>query len=125
MAVERLKVSSNITALAKELGVPRMQLYRWLRALELPEKAENWSAAAVFEQNRNRSLQEVLAESRQVYRDLLQALQPLSDEDLNDPGRYKDMPAVWQPWNLISENTYEHYADHANDIRAWLDKPAA
>jgi len=45
MAVERLKVSSNITALAKELGVPRMQLYRWLRALDLPEKAENWSAA--------------------------------------------------------------------------------
>ena len=45
MAVQRLKVSPNITALAKDLGVPRMQLYRWLRTLELPEKAENWSAA--------------------------------------------------------------------------------
>jgi hypothetical protein len=89
---------------------------------DLPQNERN---AAVFEQNRNRALQEVLAESRQVYGDLLQALAPLSDEDLNDPGGYKDMPAVWQPWNLISENTYEHYADHANDIRAWLNKSAA
>src|SRR5438876_8434388 len=47
---------------------------------DLPQNERN---AAVFEQNRNRSLQEVVAESRQVYRDLLEALQPLSDEDLN------------------------------------------
>src|SRR5438552_7081604 len=42
------------------------ELWNW------PQTERN---AAVFEQNRHRSLREVLAESRQVYHDLLQALE--------------------------------------------------
>ena len=73
---------------------------------------------AIYDSNRDRSLQEVLAESRQVQAELGELLAGLSESDLTDPGRYKDMPAEWQPWKLIAENTYEHYHDHAQAIGA-------
>jgi Transposase len=43
-AVERMKASANITALAEELGVPRIELYRWRRRLDpLPSRAASYT----------------------------------------------------------------------------------
>ena len=33
-AVERMRVAVNISALAKELGIPRVRLYRWRKRLD-------------------------------------------------------------------------------------------
>ncbi len=71
---------------------------------------------AIYDSNRDRSIEDVQAESQEVYAELSQLLEGLSEEDLTDPGRYKDMPGDWKPWRLIAENTYEHYYDHAEDI---------
>lgn len=51
--------------------------------------------AAIYEQNRQRSLADVLAEAQQVFPQLVAAIEPLSDNDLNDPGRSPGMPPVW------------------------------
>ncbi|MDQ3927918.1 MAG: ClbS/DfsB family four-helix bundle protein [Chloroflexota bacterium] len=80
---------------------------------DLPLQERNHT---IYQSNRDRSLEDVLAESRQVYAELSELLEGLSEEDLTDPSRYKDMPDDWQPWRLIAENTYEHYHDHAEDI---------
>jgi len=74
----------------------------------------------IFEQNRQRPLDDVLTEARQVFDQLLAAVRPLSDEDLVDPGRFRDMPADWVPWQILAGNTYEHYRDHLPALRAWL-----
>ena len=74
----------------------------------------------IFEQNRQRPLEDVLTEARQVFDQLLAAVRPLSDEDLVDPGRFRDMPADWVPWQILAGNTYEHYRDHLPALRAWL-----
>ncbi|MDQ3705664.1 MAG: ClbS/DfsB family four-helix bundle protein [Chloroflexota bacterium] len=71
---------------------------------------------AIYESNRHRSLEDVRAESRQMYAELSQLLEDASEEDLTDPGRYKGMPGDWKPWRLIAENTYEHYHDHTEDL---------
>lgn len=47
MAVERMKACGNISALAQELGIPRVLLYRWSKAEGpegLPEawQSERW-----------------------------------------------------------------------------------
>ena len=102
------------------------EIVRMLKARSLEEgvASEWWGLPthernrAIYDSNRDRSLQEVLAESRQVYAELGELLAGLSETDLTDPGRYKDMPAEWQPWKLIAENTYEHYHDHATAIGA-------
>lgn len=65
-AVERMKVSTDITALAKELGIPRVRLYGWRKRLD-PE----WQPAAVKESFTPRdeeklSLQQQLREVKQL-----------------------------------------------------------
>jgi hypothetical protein len=73
--------------------------------------------AIIHEQSKNRSLEDVRAEAATVYAELLSLLGGLSDEDLNDPSHFKDMPPDWLPWKLIAENTYEHYNDHMDALR--------
>ena len=94
----------------------------WARALvgsdlwQLPEDARN---AAVVEQNRSRDLGDVRAESRQVFQQYLEAIDALSDEDLNDPRRFQGLPEGWRPWRILYDPT--HYQVHAQSIRAWLE----
>lgn len=74
----------------------------------------------VYQQNRDRSWHEIMNEEQQAYADLLAAAQTLSDEDLNDSHRYKQMPEEWVPWQLYAGNTFNHYQDHMPFIREWL-----
>lgn len=76
----------------------------------------------VYQQNRNRPLQEIMNEEQQAYAALLEAVQTLSDEDLNDPHRFKDMPQEWIPWQLFAGNSFEHYQDHMPSIQEWLSQ---
>jgi len=86
---------------------------------DLPQDERN---RLMFEQNRQRPLGDVLAEAREVFDQLLAAMRSLSDEDLVDPGRFRDMPADWVPWQILAGNTYEHYRDHLPALRAWLEE---
>lgn len=74
--------------------------------------------AAIYAQNRERALDDVLAESRAVGAALLANVETLSDTDMVDPGRYRDMPDDWVPWQVFAQNTYEHYRDHLPDLEA-------
>lgn len=75
----------------------------------------------IHRENRLRDLEEVLAEAIQVHQELVRELKKLEDEDLNDPARFRDMPADWVPWEVIASNTYEHYNEHIPIVQAWLD----
>jgi hypothetical protein len=67
---------------------------------------------AIYQANRERSLQAVREEAAEVHARLLAALETLSDEDLNDPARFAGMPADWLPWQVIASDTFEHYREH-------------
>ena len=86
---------------------------------DLPQHKRN---AIIFEENHHRPLREVFAESQDVHQELVEELLKLSDEDLNDPGRFADMPADWIPWDLIAGNTYIHYQDHLKDLHEWFER---
>ena len=74
----------------------------------------------IYQQNKDRPLHNIVNEERQAYAAFLEAVQTLSDEDLNDPHRFKHMPQEWKPWQLIAGNSFEHYKDHMPSIREWL-----
>jgi uncharacterized damage-inducible protein DinB len=76
----------------------------------------------IYQQNKDRPLHDIVNEERQAYTALLEAIQPLSDEDLNDFHRFKDMPQEWKPWQIIAGNSFKHYEDHMPSIREWLEK---
>ena len=75
----------------------------------------------IFEENRDRSLEGILDEHQRVHSELMAEVEKLSDQDLNDPSRIAKMPPDWQLWQLLSGNTYTHYADHIQSIRQWLE----
>lgn len=85
----------------------------------LPHAERN---ALIYQQNRNRSLEDVLNEADSTYRQLLRLVEGLSDAELNDPRSFPNMPEDWLPWQLIAENTYDHYRDHELSIQSWLDR---
>jgi Mycothiol maleylpyruvate isomerase N-terminal domain len=85
---------------------------------ELWQLSQDERNAAVFEQNRRRELQEVLADAQQIFHRYFEAVAALSDEDLNDPRRFAGMPEGWRPWRILYDP--EHFAEHADSIRAWL-----
>jgi hypothetical protein len=75
--------------------------------LSLDERNE-----AIYQANRERTLDEVREEAAEVHARLLEALETLLDEDLNDPARFAGMPSDWQPWEVIASDTFEHYREH-------------
>ena len=58
MALERMKTSSSISALAKELGLPRERLHRWRKAMESHSEVETWSPPNREKLNLRRQLQQ-------------------------------------------------------------------
>jgi hypothetical protein len=84
-----------------------------------PNTSEEEENAWIYEANRKRSLRDVLDDSRRVHDQVMKQLQAVTDEDLNEPGRFS-----WLDGNKLAENipgnTYEHYQEHAELIRKWL-----
>jgi hypothetical protein len=85
---------------------------------ELWQLSEDERNAVVVEQNRRRELRDVLADSRGIFRLYFEAVAALSEEDLNDPSRFAQMPDGWRPWRILYDPG--HYQAHADSIRAWL-----
>lgn len=82
--------------------------------------------AFIFARNRDRPLEDVLEESRQVFGQLLESVAVLSEDDLNDAQRtaWFVMP-YWKEkrplWKCIAGDSYEHYHQHTDSIRRWLE----
>lgn len=76
----------------------------------------------IYEQNRHRSLDDVRAEAETVFQQLVAGLHDISDEELINPLCFRDMPADWQPWKIIADNSFDHYRDHGAQIRAWRER---
>jgi hypothetical protein len=85
-----------------------------LRALSMDERN-----AIIAARSRARPAQEVLAESERVFGQLLGVVAACPDELLNDPRRL-GLPDDVIPWTLVANNSYAHYRQHAQAIRAWL-----
>jgi hypothetical protein len=75
--------------------------------------------AWIYKANRDRPLADVLNDSREVFQQLVAAVDTLSDEQLNDPQRF--------PWlegeRLTGAFIFGHFhEEHEPDMRAWLSR---
>ncbi|MGA7733722.1 MAG: DinB family protein [Chloroflexia bacterium] len=77
---------------------------------------------ALFERDRDLSLDRVLAEAEEVREGLFREVEKLEDADLNDPGRFANMPEDWVPWQIIAGCTFAHYPEHVETVREWLQR---
>ena len=50
---------------------------------------------------------------------MVRSVESLSEADLADDTRFG-----WPAWQMASSNTDEHYREHIEQIRAWLNRRA-
>ncbi len=106
---------------------------RWLEEFlrgETPQPSERLdrdSNNRIYRENRDRSLSEVRGLCRSAHEQFLHQVELLTqtytEEDLNAPHRFA-WTESWPGYSLISaiaDNSYEHYQDHAQQIRNLLD----
>ncbi len=93
----------------------RPQPTPWKQGLT-EEEINEW----IWQTNRERPLPAVLDESTRTHQELMGLLRSTADEALMPPKRYN-----WMGERSIVEgiaaNTYEHYQEHAAQIRTWLE----
>jgi hypothetical protein len=107
------------------------RLLKWLEAavrneepaISGPDNVEEMDAlnAQFYQENKSRSLDEVLTDFRTSYRHIFDIVQAMSEEDLINPHRF-----AWSKgeplWQAIAGDTYEHYREHTKQIQEWLVK---
>ncbi len=82
--------------------------------------------ALIWKENKNRSLNEIIVESKYVYERLYELVKFLPERDLLDPYTYERfIVPFWnrsQPlWQCIAGDSFEHYAEHTANIQRWID----
>jgi len=78
--------------------------------------------ARVYERLRAKPLDQVLQESRTSFQRSVEVVQGLRDENLYDPEFTGILNADFTVFDLVAGDTFEHYHDHSDSVRAWLDR---
>ncbi len=75
-----------------------------------------------YEENRLRPLAEIRSEEAAAYRALLALAESLSDNELDNPGRFAMTEG--RPLSVLVEwNTFAHYDEHRPDLQKMLQNP--
>ena len=89
---------------------------------EPPFWSGDWSEErinqAIFEKNRNRTLQDVLDQWQGVHQSVLRTVQEMSEQDLFE--RKVEWLGNATFGEALPGNSFEHLRHHEQDIRAWL-----
>ena len=124
-----LEGQRSIKDILAHLGAWERLCVGWIEALlssetpDMPDEDENTINARIFQENRNRPLHEVQEDFHAAYQQFLRQVQALfqilPEEDLNDPNRFSWLEGR-SLLALIAGNSYDHYQEHTEQIRAWL-----
>jgi len=85
----------------------------------MPDEALNRLNEQIYRQNRDRPLDDVLADLESVHLQALAMVDSAPGADLFDARRFslQDGEPLCE---AVAANTFSHYEEHSRDIRAWL-----
>jgi hypothetical protein len=98
----------------------------WRRGEPVPRLGGNIDKinARVYEENRHRPLADVIEDFHNSFKEIIEQLDGLSDEELRDKGLKDSDGVAWTYGrairDFIREDGYYHYAEHNRQIRQWL-----
>ncbi len=84
----------------------------------LPHEERN---RLIREESEEKSVDEVRQEAADVFVELMDEIQMLSEGDLTTPGRVRNLPYDWTLLQVLQDNTVGHYEEHMPALREWLD----
>lgn len=76
--------------------------------------------ANIYAATKDAPLEAVIADADAVHEHLVRRVRELSDSDLNEAGHFAGMPDDWLFGEVLAQNTFEHYVDHAATVARWL-----
>ncbi len=76
--------------------------------------------ANIYATSKVAALETVVADARAVHEDLVCRIRALTDRELNEAGHFAGMPGDWLFGDVLAQNTFEHYVDHAASVARWL-----
>jgi hypothetical protein len=74
----------------------------------------------IYEQNRDRPLEDILTESRTNFQRLIEGVEAHPEAFLIEPQQFEGTPEPIVVWQLLQGNVYDHYAEHIASIQNWL-----
>lgn len=74
----------------------------------------------IYEQNRERPLDDILTESRTYFQRLIEGVEAHPEAFLLEPQQFEGSPEPIVVWQLLQGNVYDHYAEHIASIQDWL-----
>lgn len=87
----------------------------WPSELQEDDEINAW----IYESNRDRPLADVLRDSREVFQQLMDAIDAFSDDEIQDPQRIEWLEG--EP--LSGKFVFSHFhEEHEPAMRAWLDR---
>src|SRR5579859_1520141 len=101
------------------------RLYAMLQGVkenrDLPDPTPGMSEDEInemfYQRNKDRSLDEVQADFRSTFQQVLESVQSMSEDDLNRPVSWLNDRPIWP---YIVGNTFGHYQEHSQIITDWL-----
>lgn len=84
---------------------------------ELPTHERN---AKIYDEYKSAPLQDVLDDATATHQQLVHWIGTLTDKDLNEAAALEGMPDDWLFGDILAQNTYSHYGDHASAVARWL-----
>ena len=113
-------ILAHITWSERELtGVLRQ---RAMVGSDLWNLSQDERNAAVYAENRDRTLDDVLAAWQGDFAALRAEIARLSDAELADPALIAEIPGGLALWQLLAGGTWLHYAEHLPDIQARVEQ---
>jgi hypothetical protein len=94
---------------------PDIVLSPWPPELQDDDEINAW----IYEYNRDRPLADVLSASREVFQQLMDTIAAFSDDELQDPQRFKWLEGEPLSGRFVFSHFHE---EHEPDMRAWLDR---
>jgi hypothetical protein len=77
----------------------------------------------VFQRNRGRALEDVMAESRRAFQDILSAVEAHTEAFLFQPHQFEGAPGPVIIADMLRSEVYDHYAQHIPYLNAWAAAP--
>lgn len=87
----------------------------WIEPLTFDERNQ-----ILYDLHAGRTLDEVRAESRQIFDEMVTEAERLPEAFLLNPQHYNGVPEPLVPWEWIESESYNHYYQHADILREWL-----
>ena len=131
MTIPSLEGGWSVKDVLAHIAVWEGRMVRWLEDVmrgEIPQmlpSGKTWEDLdqineEIYLENRDKPLEEVLAEFHQFLPKALEIVENVSEEDLINPGRF-----AWREgkplWFIVAANTFWHYDEHQKTIRKWME----